>query len=246
MEKYQKLANEYKFLLEIISSYLKKDVIISDEKTISAYTLYKSLNDEFNNLETKTSNLLTDIQYDDAKKDKFKNKTTKLFNITIHSRDNISELSFSYFNRKTQRFTFNTIYKEYGEDDIDLRGICDSKYHDRIMEIFRIHERQKYIYEFDPYDVKNNITDGFFDINIVYNQNGISKFSIGITDEYNKDDIYNRDWFISEPLCKIVENYKIELLKRIPVEVEKLDDKTKRMIRYNLWSNAKRLVRKKI
>ena len=245
MKTYQKFVNEYKILLEKISSYLKQDVIIPNDKIISVYTLYEFLKDEFDGLETKILSLSSDIQYEDAKLDRFKNKNEKLYNITIHSRLGRSELSFSYFNRKTKRFTFKTIYKEFGNDNIDLRNVCDNKYYDRIMEIFRIQERHFLEYKFDPYDVKNDIGDGFFDISIIYNQNGIMDFNIELNKEYNKDDIYNRDWIINKPLNKIVDDYKLELLKRIPVEVEKLDDKTKCIIRYNLKSNTKRLVRKR-
>jgi len=258
MDEYTKLKTE-------IDAYLEKEDVELTDQQISVYDLYNIVNNKLAELREIcfNSKCLKDIN----KNLKFGRLGSILRRETIRIYESCDEVT-PRSNGKTSSIAFRLKYREHllrscwirickdvNSDEIYFdttttdKGLV-AKYYDQISEMFTILEEFSSLYQgavgYRDKDVHQIFSDGFLTSDFSYDQLGRIEIDLNLTKEADPNNIYKREWFQRQRLSDYVEENKENLMKKIPVDIEKLNHTTKTIVEdYTKKLNAPLLVKKK-
>lgn len=228
MDEYTRLENE-------IKSYFQMPDVVRDSDTISAYDLYNIINNKFDELrrvidtssffkEIKKNNNILRTLIKKIKKEpaveayceyilimRTKKGTEIYFGgicMSICKEDNSDELYFGEYNNCLDREFIN-------------------RYYNKLIEIFTVMEEFNNLFN-SGNNRKENFkpqifSDSFLDVELSLFNNGEVEVSISINSKEDPNNLFNRKWYNRDTLASIIEDNKMELLKKIPIEISSLN-----------------------
>lgn len=259
---------QYEEYLERIKKYFEYDEVIANENTISAYDLISILNCYLNNLHkiiNDEEKIIADIEdyYSETKvlgkifKKKYPVNLAKVDFILQRFDDGRASI-YIRFKESKLNFTSMEICKEKGTDELYFSGTYSygvdkefvNHFKDTILtnlqsledffDIFQLSLPN--LNELPSHESKNiikqEIDDDFLKVTITYDTSGDLFYKVNILESIDKDNIYNREWLDHESIKEYVDRNMSELLKRIPVDIDKLELTTQKIIS-NYYMNCK-------
>lgn len=238
----------YDRLKEKIADYIVRDEVVEDDKVISAYTLFKSLdsaenelkNDESKNaLLDKLNSFFPDVKETLKKgiinKKKFsqvirnKNKFDKIIYCWERHNKTPQLLLCRKFNRENTEFV--SLYRPIGDEDIytDRREELDpsiiEECRDELMTSFDIVEFYlKLSKQFDKTEFSQKITNGDFYFSISWNDFSLANHYIDLTEEADPENYQNAKCFGKDKTIKdIIKENEETILRNTPIKLKKLD-----------------------
>lgn len=259
--------DKYTELKEILKSYLEKTDIELTKEQISAYYLYKIVDEKLEKLRNvsfdqeiikkinKGLSLRSIGKFFDKSNSIFYLKCQNLY-VQCNMRTSILEFQFAPSERNLDyKRRCLDIRKEVGIDEIYFGSkMIDkqfvTKYFDEISEIFNVLEEFSALYQGGVGNVGKDskilFSDGFFDIVFHYDSYGRTDIDISIKKEIDPENIYYRNWFERQKLSDYVEENKEEILRKIPVNMNELNYTTNTIIKESTSKmNIPVLVKKK-
>ncbi len=237
--------DEYTRLLNEINSYFELDDIHMTTECISAFDLYKILDEKFQQLRNVISAK--------ALQDKINSDRTvvrvikKLFQrneerfvesecdtICSSTKGNTAEILFSFEDSSRQSgCRYVHIYRDFESEEIYFdRHFKDRefvmKYYDDIKEYFDILEEFDGLLGFNIGGFSDSrcnqkFSDGFMKVKLVYDNRANVSIDISIIDTEDPDDIYNREWLNRKKIADVIDERKEEVLKKIPINISDLN-----------------------
>lgn len=244
--------DEYLKLFNLINYYLSSDDIVDSNEFVSVYSLIQIIKEELERLCEITVNhtFKNKINDDSKSKNKFmflnkkeKEEKDKCSGIYYYGFDNTSEIGMCLdtgYVRVSKDRNCDEIYFGYISNNSDKEYVA--KYYDDIMNYFSILE--DFIYFTDCHIIDNKfyeknvctvlpeqkIFDSLFDVSLSVNENVKLEIYISINKEIDSSYIYNREWFKRVKLSDYVNENKLDILKKIPVEVSSLNEPFRKMV----------------
>jgi len=232
----------YNFLLQEIKNQLSKENVQSDENQISLYDLYNLVNDKYEDLRGITQNKKT-----------FTNKE-------LFRRPSYRSLYFGYDKKKTSIDVWfkdsSSIYiqKEHGSKEFFVtRFHCPKekevnnflkKYYDEIMQtLFTLEKYGAKLYGFKESVNKFNIEYNNYEFNIFINSRGSVDLKINLKKGIANKEIYERQYYGTDTLMKILEDSRFELAKKVKIDVNTLEIPLINVIEESRKNNNKKLVK---
>lgn len=243
--------DEYTRLRTIIEDYLNAQDVELSENEISVYQLKILIDQKLMELRN--------IQFDSTFKDEINKsrsaiqKIGRVFNKNQSICNNPCESITSSCDGKTSYITFwfevknshlgrdwLTVCKDVDSDQIYFdRNKTDKsfveKHYDRIIEHFNILEEYSRLYQGgvgnSGKDVKQNITDGFFYINLSSDTYGRTSILTTLPAEIDKEKMYQREWLHRKTLKDIYSENADTILRKIPVDINSLNYTYKTIVR---------------
>jgi len=242
---------EYTRLRKELESYFEMSDVELNENQISAYDLYKIVNDKLHELRK--------IQFESTFKDEINKgfiitkKVSKLFKKEESSTGKRCTTVMTANNCKTSTITFGfsksnhiidteylTICRDIDSDEIyfDKYSFVDKafvmKHYDCISETFNTLEEFSKLFQGGVGTGGNGaqqvFTDGFLEITLSYDSYGRIDTDIKIDEKEDKEDIYNRDWLKRKKLSEYVFENKETILRKIPINIDELNYTTKTIV----------------
>lgn len=229
MEKYDILLNE-------IKDYLNKEEINynTNNEVISAYDLYNIINEELKGLR--------DITIDSKINKKLRALSlAKIFSETsLNSsiRGN-SQTCTIVFEKSKQYEPFSEVLRVNKDNGIDEIYFDKEKYwnnksfynfvkrnYDLILETLQTFE--KYVELLGKLEISyyqsTKIYDDLFKVLLSINENGVVKYEIFILNNHELFEEYNKKWYKREGIYEFANKNAEEILKRIPVSPDELEE----------------------
>ena len=240
--------DSYQILQDKITSYFERDEIKRTDEYLSIYDLYVILDQKFQKFREIQFNqkFISKIHHDrkwkrrnslfDSKLD-WKN----LDDILVSTEKNTARVSF-FFGTGFHPDVF-TVLRNFGGSQIsfssttipdfefvkryqkDLEMIFDTLEEFSLLFHKNIHSSRE-----DSFSLPLTFTDGFLTLSILLDSYGKVSSSIEINSNYDPDSLYHREWYTRKKLSDLVEERKDELLKKIAIPVQSLDDISKQII----------------
>jgi len=222
MDAYNKLLNEINIILN------EEDVEFNDNQ-ISLYDLYNIVNSHFEDLRDLYSSKILFIH-----NEPFHIKAYKKYVFTI--RKECLELSIYFQEFLTEGFRIskdresNNIYiNKLGAPEKKINNFM-KKHYDEIMSVFQMLEKyeENKNYEMNDFSHKNysfklfTFYDGDVTLNIFFNDN--------YNNRNNMKEVFNRQYYGKDKLSDLVQNYKFEMAKKVPVTIDTLPPAIIKMI----------------
>lgn len=259
MDEYTRLKNK---LLEYINM---PDVELSEDE-ISVYALRELIKDKLEELRK--------IQFESTFKDEINKSNTiiqkvgRIFkksnsicektcmNVMASSDGKTSNITFCFQNKNSYFGSeYLTVCKDVDSDQIYFeRYRADKsfveKHYDRISEHFSILEEFSKLYQGgvggSGKDIEQTITDGFFNVKIQSDSYGRTFISTTLTEEEDKEKMYERQWLQRKTLQEIYEDNEDTFLKKISVPIESLNYTYKTIVETAISkNNVPQLVKRK-
>lgn len=210
---------QYKKLVKYLNKYIEKDDIIYDEKFISAYTLY-------NIIKTKLT-FITDASKE-LKKDNYDLKIdTKIINNNI-----ILTFYFTKIEGLNRKRVIRNISKDINSSTLIAKTSDDKKFlldnMDIINKLFVLKQEL-----YTKYNITSNkhtllFNDDILKVLFSYGLDG--NIDIDVTFDKNKYKSYNHN-LIYLFYTRDIDVRKIAILKKVKIEIDKLDDGLKLLIK---------------
>ncbi len=144
-----------------------------------------------------------------------------------------SQITFGFKNKENKFGTdYLTICKDIDSDQIYFDRFGGDKefvekHYDRINEFFEILEVYSSIYQGgvggSGTSISQQLSDGFFDIEIVCDTYGRVKSTTTVNKEVDESGVFTREWFQRQTLSELYKENSEEILKRIPVDISSLN-----------------------
>lgn len=248
---------QYDEFLEKIKKYYEYDEVITQGNIINAYDLIQVLKNRIGELhdlifEDKDIRKKIDRYYRGANiLDMVIRKITKLhipkvqfINQGFEKNHARIYISFNYSTCQSIDYDCLEICKEKGTNELFIANSdVDKEFAEYLKDIIlpNLQALEEFfdLYRLSIPDIKeipsnsvvNEIVDDeFLKLQISYNAYGGLNYKIFIVPSVDTDNIFERIWFDHPPLKAIVEENKIELLKRIPINILDLKDTTQKII----------------
>lgn len=248
---------QYEEFLKRIKKYFEYDEVITQGNIINAYDLIqvlKSRISELHNLIFENKDIIKKIDnYYKGEKilDMLIRRVTRLhipkvkfINQNFENNHARIYISFNYNTCQNLNYDSLEICKERGTNELFF---ADSDVDKEFAEYFKdiiLPNLQALEEFFDLYRltipdikeipsdffIKEVVDDEFLKLQISYNAYGSLNYEISIVSSVDTDDIFERIWFDHSSLKEIVEENKVELLKRIPINILDLKDTTQKII----------------
>jgi len=245
MDEYTRLKNE-------IDAYLEMpDVELTDQQ-ISAYDLYRIVNDKFKKLREINFNqkIIKDINRGlglrrisaPLKKEKGVSHL-ECNSVTLQCNGEKSSIDFLFISPSNPsdiwRHVSLYICKEVDNDEIYFGSNTSdknfvAKYYDQISEMFITLEEFSKLYQGGVgscgKDSTQVFSDDFIDVTFNYDTYGRTDISIDIKEGADPQGIYNRKWFQRQSLSDYVKENTNTILRKIPINIDELNYTTKTIV----------------
>jgi len=227
----------YKRFNETIDEYIKKDDVILDDKYISAYDLYHLMLEQLQPLK------------DINEKSSFIPKDYKLKIVSDINEEYINlEFVFKKLEKRNRDILVRRISKDIKNNTYSFKNNIDKEFmgefHNEIIHIFDV--KKEY---YDKFKIKKTITffsDNIFDVILSYDEFGEVNINILINERKQLFKLSDKHWILYNFLLKKIKNKKIDILKKIPIEIEKLQDSTKIIVEDYFNNKRQSIIKKKV
>lgn len=236
----------YDRLKEKIADYIVRDEVVEDDKVISAYTLFKSLDSAENELkDDESKNALLDKLnsfFPDVKETLKKGIINKKkFSQVIRNKNKFDKIIYCWkrhnktpelllcrkFNRENTEFV--SLYRPIGDEDIytDRREELDpsiiEECRDELMTSFDIVEFYlKLSKQFDETKFSQKFTNGDFCFSIYWSNS--ADHNIDLTEEADPENYQNAKCFGKDKTIKdIIKENEETILRNTPIKLKNLD-----------------------
>lgn len=186
----------------------------------------------------------------------FKKDTDDLMRTSILVDADTKKLEITIFlkNQETNQPDIITIYKDRNSKEIYLKNKEHrefvSKHYEKIMNIYCTLEEFVDIAN-GPLSSINSMmnsqvfSDSFLDVALSFNHCGIVKISMKINKQEDPNNIYNREWYNRKKLSQYVKENEEEILRKIPVKIDRLDDAIRKIVEAKLNIKGKTFTKNK-
>lgn len=239
--------DDYTRLLNELNSYFDLDDIEMSSEYISAYDLYTILNEKFGQLR----NVVLGVEFESKiNADRtiiktigrfFHKKTETVLEkecICVHSntKGTTAEIGFIFADSNKSLH----IYRDFDSEEIYFDKFNQDrdfviKYYDDIDVYFNTLEVFSKllacdINKHDSPNCEQIFSDSFMKIKLIYDNKGCMYTDISIVESEDPNNIFNREWLNREKLADVVNERKEDFLKKIPINVNELNQTCKTII----------------
>lgn len=264
--------DEYNRLLSKINEYLEMDDVIFDGEVISAYDLYKCVEDKFLELKKIVENKELIKKINSEYLSTF-DKILSLFSRSlpeldkrcrkshVEIDDDNCNISFYFGSGMIPYSRCLEIIKErrsgalyFGEfDELDDDKKFLEKYFEEIMDIFDVLEEfydlnQKPLggfYKSKSLREEHSFSDDFLKVTLRYDDYGRVSIGAEIEKDQDPNDIAKREWYGFEKLTDVIDGNLNLILKKVPIAVEDLNYTCKRIIGEKILKDDRKIYTKR-
>lgn len=224
----------YKRFNKIIDEYTKKEDVILTDTYISAYDLYHLIQEQLQSLK------------DINEKSSF---IPKDYNLKIKSKIDKDYINLEFLFKKVKGNSdifIRKISKDIKNNTYIFKTNVDkefmNEFYDEITHIFDV--KEKYYKEYEITDTIKIFSDSIFDAVISYNEYGEVNINVRINEKKELFKLSDRHWFLYNFILKKFKNRKIDILKKFPIEIVKIQGSMKLIVE-DYFNNKRQIITKK-